>query len=208
VTTHEDHGGRWPTIEDGIDRDHRRLLLFFHLLHAVHAVPWKRCCGLTPEQPGYDSEKKRIERGFTGRTKLSWADITCYLNKLPEPTREHSTTAAFCLFKRWCEGSRNGRTAGARKEARQALAAAEAATAGRQWPPVAFLWLTPDAVSSTPPIMITPQVATDESVATASPDGASYPTLVPRADLEQVEHPPPTSTPATWHSPSPTSDTA
>lgn len=154
----------------------------------MHAVPWKTCCSLAPEDSGYDSEKKKIERRFTGHTKLSWKDIDCYLNKLPEPTREHATTAAFCLFKRWCEGTRTGRTAGAREEARDALATAEAATAGRQWPPVTWLWLTDDAVSSTPPIMMTPGVATDQVVATSAPDGHSFATLVPRADLEQVEH--------------------
>jgi len=183
----KDAGGRWPTIADGIARDHRCLLLFFHLLHAVYAVPWKSCCRLTPEQPGYDNEKKKIERRFTGHTRLGWEDITCYLDKLPEPTREHAATAAFCLFKRWCEGSRTGRTASAREEAHHALAAAEAATAGRQGPPVAWLLLTPGAGSSTPPIMMTPDVATDGPVGTSGPDSLSVAPLVPRADLEQVE---------------------
>lgn len=187
----KDLGGRWPVIDNGVARDHRCLLLFFHLLHALYQVPWKSCCSLPASDPGYEAEKKKIERRFTGKTKLDWDQIVCYLNKLPEPDQESAMLTAFCLFKRWCEGSRAGRTVIAAEEARRALEAAEAATAGRDWPAVAWLLAIPVAgmpVTTTSPIMMVPAAATDSLVATtedsATPARAAR---VPRADLEEVE---------------------
>ncbi|WP_462186784.1 hypothetical protein [Frankia sp. CcWB2] len=190
----KDQGGRWPAIDNGVSRDHRCLLLFFHLLHALYQVPWKSCCSLPVGDPGHDAEKKKIERRFTGKTKLDWDQIVCYLNKLPEPDRESATLTAFCLFKRWCEGSRAGRTTLAKEEASRALEAAEAATADRDWPAVAWLLAIPVAgmpVTTTSPIAMVPAAAADPLVATAevsvAPTRATRAAHVPRADLEEVE---------------------
>jgi hypothetical protein len=194
-----DLGGRWPVIDSGVARDHRCLLLFFHLLHALYQVPWKSCCSLTEDDPDYDAEKKRIERGFTGRTKLGWDQIDCYLNKLPEHCRERVTATAFYLFKEWCEGSRPTRSAGAKDDARRELEAAVAATAGRDWhrdPPLLAIPITATQVTTITPIRAAPMATADPQVATRDATRVATGEGIPatacavpdaRTDLEDVE---------------------
>ncbi|WP_131784459.1 hypothetical protein [Protofrankia symbiont of Coriaria ruscifolia] len=156
-------GGRWPRIADGVKRDHRCFLLYLHLMHALHGIPWKSCCVLTPDDPGYDTEKRSIERQFSGAgkndngggsggKKMRWSTVAAYLEKLPEESRSEATAISFALFRAWCEGTRGQQGRVQAEEAKEALNDAMTAVAALEYslPAVSTLW-TGGCVAVTPP---------------------------------------------------------